>query len=95
MPRFRLSNIKQNEEPDYPVRIITHKSGRQSVVRSDIATIQVFNADGTEDPHSEYHDVGGVKLKEFQEMIEKPSQIDLKKLKQEGRIVKERRLLPK
>jgi hypothetical protein len=94
MPRFRLSS-QRTEESDMAVRIIEHESGKLSIIRSDIADIEVRNADGTVDKHKIYYDIGGLKLKDFEALASKPKELNIKKLRQEGRIIKERRLLSK
>lgn len=62
------------------LKVIVHESGRKSILRSDIAGLRVFRADGTEDLPIEEHAIGKFTQKEAEAIMKLPQNINLKKL---------------
>lgn len=78
MPRF--SGIK-HKPTAYPYKIVEYESGNKSIVRSDIAKIDITNADGSKDRPIQEASLGFHREESVRHLFEKPETIDFKRHK--------------
>jgi len=83
MPRFQKSrgDIKLSRQPEKAnLRVAVYESGRKAVLRSDVASLRIFKADGTEDLVVEEHEIGKFAPKETEEIMRNSQKVNLKKM---------------